>query len=76
MPSGSGVGEWGHTFTITQVDVGTVLDQEGDDLLVWPPAIGQQDRLEQGGPAEPVDVVDVDVRFVQEIPHDLDMPSL
>ena len=39
-------------------------------------AVGQDDRLEEGGPAEAVDVVDVDVGLVQQVAHDLDVPAL
>ena len=58
------------------VHVGAVLDQQAHDLLVTRPAVGQQDRLQQGRPAQVVDVVDVHVGLGQEIPDDLDVPAL
>jgi hypothetical protein len=65
-----------HTVAIGQVGIGAGLEQQLDDLLVAWTAIGQQDRLEECGPAQLVDVIHVDVGLVEQIPDDLDVPSL
>ena len=68
--------KWPHTVAVDEVDVGTVLDQQRDDLLMRPTAVGQQDRLQERRPAEPVDVVDVDIGLVQQVPDHLEVASL
>jgi len=52
-----GVGQRGHAVAIGQVDVGPGGDQQADDLDVARPAIAEEDRLQQGRPAEAIDVV-------------------
>jgi hypothetical protein len=60
---------------IGEIDVGSGLGQETDDLGIWRPPIAQDDRLEQRRPSEPVDVVDIDAGLDQR-PYGLDMSAL
>jgi hypothetical protein len=65
-----GVGQGGDPVAVGQVDVGPGLDQEPDRPQVIGAAVAEDDRLQEGGPAEPVDVVDLD-RGGQEAADDL-----
>ena len=49
-----------HAFGVGEVDVGPGGQQQLDDLLVPGPAVAEDDRLEERGPAELVDVIDID----------------
>lgn len=71
-----GVRERRHAVAIGEVDIRAVLDQQSHDLLVGRAPIGQDDRLEQRGPAKPVDVVHVDVGLREEIADHLDVAAL
>lgn len=70
------MGERSDAVAVGEVDIGAVFDEQGHDGLVRRAAIRQQDRLEQGRPPKPIDVVDVHVRLGQEIANDLDVSPL
>ena len=76
MAPGAGVSQRTNAVPVREVDVGTVLDQQRDDRLMAGATVGQQDRLEQGRPAELVDMVEVRVGLRQEVPDDLEMAPL
>ncbi len=76
LAAGAGVGQRPDAVLVGDVDVRAVLDEQADDGLVGRPAVGQDDGLEQGRPAEPVDVVDVDVGLRQQVADDLDVAAL
>ena len=59
-----------HAFPVGDVHVRAAVDQRPDRLDVGGPAVAEDDRLEQRRPAEPVDVIDVDLGGDQP-PHDL-----
>ena len=70
-----GVGQRRPPVPVGQVDVGAGLDQQVDRPDVAGAAVAKDDGLQEGGPAEPVDVVDVD-RGVEEAPDDLGVAAL
>jgi hypothetical protein len=70
-----GVGQRRPPVPVGQVDVGAGLDQQADRAQVVGAAVAEDDRLQQGRPAEPVDVVDLD-RGGQEAADDLGVAAL
>ena len=54
-----------HAVEVGQVDIGTSFYEQVDDLLVTLAAIAKNDGFEESGPAEAVDVIDVDARFYE-----------
>jgi hypothetical protein len=60
---------------VGEVHVGTTRDQHARDLDIARAAVAQYRDLEQGRPAEAVDMVDVD-RRLQELAYRLDMAMM
>lgn len=64
--------ERARAFAVGDVDVGTVGDEKLHDFLMFGTAVAEDDRLQQCGPAEIVDVIDIDLGF-EQLTHDFDM---
>ena len=62
-------------LAIGQVDIRARFDQEPHDLGMARAAVAQDDRLQQRGPAQAIDVVDLDVGL-QQLLDDLDMAAV
>ena len=69
------VGEGRGAVPVGEVHVGAGVDQQTDGVRVGAAAVAEDDRLEQRGPAEAVDVVEVDLG-PQQTANDADMASL
>ena len=69
------VGEGRGAVPVGEVHVGAGVDQQTDGVGVGPATVAEDDRLEQRGPAEAVDVVEVDLG-PQQTANDADMASL
>ncbi len=69
------MGEWSDSLAVGEVDVGASVDEQADDLGVTPVAAAEDDRLEERGPAEPVDVVDFDLSREQALDN-RDVPPI
>lgn len=65
-----------HPVAVRQTGGRARRQQQFDDLLVRPAAVAQDHGLQQGGPAEPVDVVGVDVRDAEQLPYVTDVAAL
>ena len=64
-----------HTFTISDIDIRSGGDKQLDDSLMTGTTVTQDNRLQKGGPAEPVDVIDIDPGLDQRI-DGLDVAAL
>ncbi len=66
------VHEWGDSLTVGEIHISAMGDQQADDLDISRTAVSEDHRLEQGGPAEALDVIDVD-SGAQQYPDRIDM---
>ena len=65
MSAALGMPERRRPVPVGQVDIRPGVDEGADRAGVRVPALAKDDRLEQRGPAEPVDVIDLDVGLEQ-----------
>src|SRR6185503_3686717 len=72
----AGVLERRHAVLVGDVGVGAGGEQHAHDLDVARAAVAQDYRLQQAGPAEIVDVIDVDLGALQQQAHGVDMAAL
>ncbi len=70
-----GMGQRGHAIAVGKARIGPGFQQHGDNLLVGRAAVGQDDRLQQRGPAKPVDMVEFGASLDQDA-RDLDEAAL
>ena len=69
------MGERPDAIAIREIWIRPVLEQQRHDGLMGRPALGQQDRLQQRRPSQPIHVVYVHVGLGQQVPHGLDLPA-
>lgn len=58
-----------YAIAIGELDVGAGVDQEPDDLLVRRPPVAEDDCLQEGSPAMPVHMVNLNVGLEQGAHH-------
>ena len=68
--------ERGDAVAVGDRAIGARVEEQPHDLDMVRPAVAEDHGLQERGPAEPVDVVDVDLGLRQDRPHVLDVPAI
>ena len=68
--------ERGHAVAVADRAVRARVEQQPHDLDMGRAAVAEDHGLQQRGPAEPVDVVDVDLGLREDRPHVVDVPAV